>query len=105
MKRWLITILGGYPTIQEAIDDIDSQKDKHAILTKAVSDLFRTIGDNDILRWEKGQWLHEGHILSEQEIQQLKSEAQTFQKLRLYEVLDKEVPCCEKDVLQISDSR
>ena len=91
MRSFIINKLGGYSTIQEAIDAIDSQKDKHTILTKAVSDIFQTVGDNDILRFESGQWLYQGLILDEQEVMQLKAEAQTFRKLRLYEVLDKEV--------------
>lgn len=91
MKRLLIKKLGGYATIEDAIKAIDSKEDKHTILTKAVSELFSTIGDNDILKQSGGQWLHQGRILTEEEIKQIQSEATTFRKFRLYEILNAEV--------------
>ena len=45
MRRWLITKLSGLPII--------SGDDKHKVLTLAVSDLYNTITQDDILQ-EKG---------------------------------------------------
>jgi len=91
MKRLLIEKLGGYATIEDAINAIETKKDKHTILTKAVSQLFNTVGENDILTYKNGQWYNEGRALTEEEVHQIKSEAQTFKKFRLYEILNAEV--------------
>ncbi len=91
LRSFIIKKLGGYPTIDDAIKAIDSKKHKHIILTNAVSHLFSTVGENDILRHEQGQWLHEGRILTEEEIKQIQSEAATFRKFHLYKILNAEV--------------
>lgn len=91
MRNWLIKQLGGYLTPADALLAVESKEDKHKILTKTVSHLFKTIGDNDILKYEKGLYWYKGRELTEHEVKQIKSEAELFEKFFLYEVLNAEV--------------
>lgn len=91
MRRLLIHILGGFYSIEEAIEAIETTDDKHHILTKAVSDVFNTIGENDVLQFKKGNWYYQGRILEEEEVHTIRTEAKTFRKYRIYEVLDNEI--------------
>jgi hypothetical protein len=93
-RQWLIEKLGGYATIDDAIDALRHTpvKDRHPILTLAVKKLFNTIGADDILQSAPGkQWLFEGRTLASGQIDQIMAEAQMLSKSLLWRVLEKDI--------------
>ncbi len=64
---------------------------KHKVLTDTVAHHFNTVGENDILRFERGKWFAEGRELSEAEIKQFREEAELILKLPLWKLLEREI--------------
>ena len=92
MREKLIEILGGFATVEQAIDSIKSEEEKHKILTRAVAKLFNTITEDDILKKNsKGQYTFQGKPLLEAEVVALKAQADDLMQSRLFNVLDKEL--------------
>jgi len=91
MKNWIIRLLGGYPTIQDALNAVDSLQDKHLVLTKAVKKLFNTISANDILREKDGEWFFMDKALPDAEKKLLTAESTNFLKSKLWKVLSADV--------------
>ncbi len=93
MKDWLIRLLGGYPTIYDAIYDIDDKEDKHEILTEAVKHLFNTISVEDILREDitTKQWYFKDKGLSDAKKKSLIAEATSFLNSGLWKMLKADV--------------
>src|SRR3990167_96885 len=77
MKNKLIKLLGGYT--------------KDEVLTRAVKKLYNTIGSEDILREEMGQWTINGKPINDAIKKLLVSEAQIFLKSRLWQVLQTDI--------------
>lgn len=92
LRIWTISRLGGFSTVQEAIDSIEDQKTKNEILTRAVRRLFNTIGASDILKQNsKGQWLLEGKIISEARKTMLITEAIGFIQSNLWDIMQLDI--------------
>ena len=91
MKTKLIEKLGGYPTVEDAIESIKSREDKNTILTLAVKRLFNTISEDDILKEKDGQWFFMGRAISEGEKKLLISEAKTFLSMKLWDIIQKDI--------------
>ena len=77
MKNKLIKLLGGYT--------------KDEVLTRAVKKLYNTIGSEDILREEMGQWTINGKPINDAIKKLLVSEAQIFLKSRLWQGLQTDI--------------
>lgn len=93
LKHWLIEKLGGFVTIDAALNSIESESEKRRILTKAVTRLYNTIDHEDILQEdpETGQWKLEGKPLSDGVKNLLIAEAEVFLNSKLWEVLQRDV--------------
>lgn len=91
MKNWIIRHLGGYPTIQDALDSINTLEDKQLVLSKAIRKLFNTISAEDILTEKDGKWFFMDKELSNVEITYLKSESTNFLQSKLWKVLSTDV--------------
>ncbi len=94
MKDWIITKLGGFPTLASAIKHIkkiEDQESKGEILTEAVKYLFNTIGSEDILKYEDGQYIFQGRPLLPDEVSDLKNQAKVLLSSKLWKVLDMDV--------------
>ncbi len=92
MRDWVIKKLGGYPTIEDAIEGITQDKDKYTILTLAVKRLFNTIGSDDILKTnEVGQWMHEGKIMTDAKARLIQAEAKQLLDTTLWKILQDDV--------------
>lgn len=82
IKQWLIHKLGGYATIEEALQAAPQQT-----LNKAVSDLFCFVSKDDLLKEQGGLLYHKGRQLSEAETKSVCSEAEFLQKTMVWKVL------------------
>lgn len=94
MIRKLITLLGGFPDIESAIDAIREKnlEEKYTILTLAVRKLFNTLGPADILKVsDGGQWMSEGKTLNEGQKKLLIAEAINFTNTTLWKVLQADI--------------
>ncbi len=95
MKKWLIEKLGGYATIDDAIETIKNEEDlniKNRILSLAVKKLFNTINEDDILKENQyKQWIFEGKSISQGEKELLISETKQFLNTKLWKVLQKDI--------------
>ena len=96
MLKKLINLLGGYSSIEEAIDALKKTENltlKHEVLTEAVKHLFNAIGPEDVLRRDKetGLLKFEGRLMSEAEETMLKAEAETLLELKVWRVLKADV--------------
>ena len=89
--NWLIRLLGGYPTISDAIEAIKEDKDKRRILSLAVKDLYNTIGADDILKEVGGKWIVGGRELTDGEKNQLIAEAKQFYDTHLWKILRNDI--------------
>lgn len=90
MRGWLIKLLGGFASLDDAIEHIKTKQpdEKHWILTLAVAKLFNTISADDILRQNAdGTWQFQGKPLLPQEIEALKNEANAILNTRMWKVL------------------
>lgn len=94
-RSWLIEKLGGFPTIDAAIDAVREQDtaNKYRILTLAVKKLFNTISSDDILRIHKptGEWMYKNRVLSKGERDLLAAEAKLFLGSKLWEILKDDI--------------
>ena len=77
MRKKLIKWLGGFTGDE--------------ILLDAVKDLFNTIGEDDILKIEKGIWTVGGKEVSEAEKKLVIADARLFLNSRLWRVLKKDI--------------
>jgi hypothetical protein len=92
MKSKIIEWLGGYPTIEDAIEAIKTNENRTTLLTLAVKKLFNTIGSDDILKEdEKGNWMYEGKTISPEVKKLLIAEAHQLQGMNLWKVLQSDV--------------
>lgn len=79
LRGWLIEKLGGFSSVEQAIDSIEDNSTRNMVLTKAVRKLFNTIDADDILQpGTDGQWLLEGRILSKERTRLLSAQAKDF---------------------------
>lgn len=77
MKSKLIKLLGGYT--------------EDEVLTEVVKELYNTIGADDVLKEEQGQWTITGKPVDEGVRKLLISEASIFLKTRLWTVLQNDI--------------
>lgn len=94
LRKLLIETLGGYPTIESAIDAIHPKelKERRVLLTLAVKKLFNTVGPEDILKPANGgQWMFEGKLLSKGQVELLMHEAAQIEQMLLWKVLQKDI--------------
>ena len=92
-RKLFIEKLGGYATIEDAIEAIRNKelKERRVILTLAVKKLFNTIGADDILKPVGDQWMLEGKPLSKGQIELLMTEAAQLEQMMLWKVLRKDI--------------
>lgn len=94
MRKWIIEMLGGYPTVNDAItaiQELDLQE-RQTILSLAVRRLFNTIGPEDILREnDRGEWVSEGKAVPDAIVALIRAEAKTFSESRLWEILQRDI--------------
>lgn len=92
MRKWLISLLGGYPDARSALLSITDEGEKHEILSQAVSHLFNVITKDDILRVnEYGQWTYQGKILSAERSKLISAEADMFLRSELWKILNLDI--------------
>lgn len=92
MREWVIKWLGGFVSIDEAIDAIQANEDgaaRRRILTLATRRLYNTIGPDDILKTDKtsGQLTFMGKPISKEEVAVIMEQARNFMDSRLWKVL------------------
>lgn len=93
-KAKIIEKLGGYPTIDSAIEAIQQKdvQERNTILTLAVRRLFNTIGPEDILRQDtSGAWMFQGKEMSEASRKLVQAEAAVFEESTLWKVLQADI--------------
>lgn len=88
--------VGGYATIEEAIEAVRQMKggeEKRALLTMAVRRLFNSIGPEDILKTDtaSAQWTYMGKPISKEETQVLVEQAHALYQSKLWDVLQKDL--------------
>ena len=87
MKNYIIHKLGGFVTLEEAVE-----ANSHDALTKVVAKYFNTITEEDVLRVnEHGQYTLEGKPLMDAQVQSLRAYATDFRKSMLFKVLDRDI--------------
>ncbi len=94
LKTRLIELLGGFPSIDSAIDAIQEKnlEERKKILTLSVRRLYNTIGPDDILKeTPEGQWVLEGKVMSEGSKKLIIAEAHQLQAMTLWKVLQKDI--------------
>ena len=65
--------------------------EKRQILSLAVSDLFNTISDDDILKQKGDEWSFQGKTLPSKTVELLKAEASQLRESKLWQVLQADV--------------
>lgn len=87
----LIRALGGYSSLDEAIEAIRSKDgaERRRLLTLAVRRLYNTIGPDDILKIDtaSGLWMYEGKQIGKEEMYVLKEQAKGLLESRLWKIL------------------
>lgn len=96
MRGWLIRVLGGYASLDEAIEAMRQDKNaehRRKVLTLAVRRLYNTIGPEDILKTDKasGQLTWQGRPVSKEEMQVLIEQAKNMLQSRLWKVLEADI--------------
>jgi hypothetical protein len=96
MRERLIRALGGFPSIDSAIDAIRLEENgakRRALLTYAVKRLYNTVGADDILKTDKtsGQWTYMGKPISKEETAVLVEQARSMLDTRLWKVLQSDI--------------
>lgn len=96
MRRWIITLLGGFPDFESALEALKKTENielKNKLLTEAVKRMFNTIGADDILRVdeETGMWFFQGKPLSKEDVMSLKEDARILRASKLWRVLRMDV--------------
>lgn len=94
IKKKLIELLGGFPTIDDAITAIQDREleDRKTLLTLAVRRLFNTIGSDDILKEnENGDWVSEGKVLSRGTVDLIRAEARALEGSTIWKILQRDV--------------
>ncbi len=87
-----IRLLGGFATVDEAIDSIQSEEEKHKILTRAVAKLYNTIDEDDVLKKDsKGQYTFKDKPLMPEQMESLRIQAKSLLSSFLFKVLDGEL--------------
>ena len=91
LRKALISLLGGFPSVESAIERIKStqdEKSKQRILSEAVKRLYNSIGAEDILHQEPdGVWMFRGRALTSTEMSELKQEAVILSKMHIWNVI------------------
>lgn len=87
IKTYIIETCGGFVTVQDALNSIEDEKDKAALLTLTVKRLYNTINADDILQEKEGVWFVKGKAITDGEKKQLIDEARMLQNMRLWSVL------------------
>lgn len=93
-RKLLIEVLGGYATIEDAVEAIHKKelKERRVILTMAVKRIFNTIGSDDILKpMPGGQWMFEDRPLTKSQVDLIMFEAVQLDKMLLWKVLKKDI--------------
>ena len=95
LKEFIIKKLGGFPTLDDAINHIKNINDenrKRAILSEAVKKLYNAICAEDILKqMPDGKWLFQGKPLTDGEIVSLKEQATELRGMRLWQVIKMDI--------------
>lgn len=91
----VITRLGGFPTIEDAIEAIKAEKNtthQNTILTLAVKRLFNTITKDDILKVAGNNiWRFENKILAPERVKFIVAEAKEFMSSMLWDILKRDI--------------
>lgn len=93
IKRILIEALGGFPTVDAAIDEIQRMDlpERKKVLTLAVRRLFNTIGPDDILHEDaEGRWIAEGMVVDERKRRLYAAEAAQIEGSELWKVMQRD---------------
>lgn len=86
MQKWLIRKLGGYASIEEALEAAPKET-----LDMAVSKLYCIISKDDILRKDGVNYYYKNRQLSQDELKNLVSEAKLIRRLELWRIITKEL--------------
>ena len=89
-KHVIIRWLGGYTTIDDAMESVDDSE-RIAVLTATTKRLYNTINAEDILQEKGEEWLFEGKSLPKEFKDQIISEAAFLKKTTLWRVLQKDI--------------
>ena len=82
MKIWFI---------KKLINSISSKEERHEILTMAVADLYPSMDNSQLLTKSQKGYMFEGRVLDEQEVNELRAQAELIQNMRLWNMLDAHV--------------
>lgn len=66
-------------------------KEKHEILTEAVTELYNTISDNDIFKQVGDKWTYLGKEMNDGQKRQLIIEAKQLKLMRVWNLLQREI--------------
>lgn len=95
MRKQLIKLLGGYPSIDSAIQAIKNMEDvdkKAEILSLAVQKLYKTISPNELLKENPdGGWMFQGKPITQAEVTNLKEEASYIRGSKLFYILKQDL--------------
>lgn len=91
MKKLLIEKLGGYTTVEDALNSIESEEEKHKLLTKAVVKHFNTITEDDIFRKDGVNYTYKGKPLMDAQVESLRNQAKSLLESELFKMLELEL--------------
>ena len=86
MKSKFFKILGGYATLEDAVE-----ANGHEALTKAVAHHFKLVTVEDILRRTEKGYTYKGKPLMDAQVKSLRSQAEGLVKSELFKVLELEL--------------
>lgn len=91
MRKYIIELLGGFSSFDDAIEHVkktNNEAAKNALITEAVKKTFNIISADDILKMdERGQWYFTGKPLTPADILSLKEEARILRGMKLWRIL------------------
>ncbi len=113
MREYIIKKLGGFASVNDAIDSIKDKEtdEQRRILTLAVSDLYNVVSADDLLRKTNEGMKFGDREITPEEYRAISQTAQGFMKSTLFKVVDKDIRHlsnqslhASKTVLQIAGS-
>jgi len=91
VKKWFFNKLGVFATVEDALNSIESEEEKHKILTQAVANLYNTITEDDIFRKDGASYTYKGKPLMDAQVRSMRNQAEGFRESELFKMLDLEL--------------